>query len=55
MLVVEDERSIRELVAQQFDARLRLEASPMAAKGCLCCAEPYDVVVLDLMLPEVDG
>jgi DNA-binding response OmpR family regulator len=57
VLVVEDERSIRELVAQQ-----------LRRAGCDCDAvadgreglerllhEPYDVVVLDLMLPGVDG
>jgi DNA-binding response OmpR family regulator len=57
VLVVEDERSIRELVAEQ-----------LSLAGYDCCAvadgteglrrlqhEAFDVVVLDLMLPGTDG
>ena len=57
MLLVEDERSIRDLVSSQ-----------LRKAGYDCCAEadgrrgleliltrPFDVVVLDLMLPGVDG
>ena len=57
MLLVEDERSIRDLVSSQ-----------LRKAGYDCCAEgdgrrgleliltrPFDVVVLDLMLPGIDG
>jgi DNA-binding response OmpR family regulator len=56
-LVVEDEPHIRELVA----LHLGLEglAVTMAADGeealRLTAAEPFDVIVLDLMLPRIDG
>jgi DNA-binding response OmpR family regulator len=57
VLVVEDERSIRELVSQQLD-RAGYECLAVAdgRKGLeLMLTEPFDVVVLDLMLPGVDG
>jgi DNA-binding response OmpR family regulator len=57
VLVVEDERSIRELVSDQLrragydcrsvgDGRVGLQ---------LLLEEPFDAIVLDLMLPHVDG
>src|ERR1700730_3300226 len=57
VLVVEDERSIRELVSDQLrragydcqsvgDGRTGLQ---------LLLQEPFDAIVLDLMLPHVDG
>jgi len=57
VLVVEDERSIRELVAQQLRrAGYECRAVASGAEGLeLLLEEPFDVVVLDLMLPGVDG
>jgi DNA-binding response OmpR family regulator len=57
VLVVEDERRIRELVCRQL-ARAGYDAQGIAdGRDGLhrLLAEPYDVVVLDLMLPGVDG
>jgi DNA-binding response OmpR family regulator len=57
VLVVEDERSIRELVANQLQ-RLGYSCDVVAdgREGLdRLLHEPYDVVVLDLMLPHVDG
>ncbi len=57
VLVVEDERSIRELVAQQLTrAGYTCQAVSDGADGLRWLLnEPFDVVVLDLMLPGVDG
>src|SRR5215831_488360 len=57
VLLVEDERSIRELVSSQ----LRKAGYDCCAEGDgrrgleLILTQPFDVVVLDLMLPGVDG
>ena len=56
-LVVEDEPHIRELVA----LHLRLEGLHVVEAGSgddairIAEAEPFDLVILDLMLPRVDG
>jgi DNA-binding response OmpR family regulator len=56
-LVVEDEPNIRELVALHLGIE-GLHVTP-AADGeeaiRLASTEPFDVVVLDLMLPKIDG
>ena len=57
VLVVEDERSIRELVSQQLH-RAGYECCEAAdgRRGLeLMLTEPFDAVVLDLMLPGMDG
>ena len=57
VLLVEDEKSIRELVAQQL-RRVGYECDAVGdgREGLArSLNEPYDVVVLDLMLPNVDG
>jgi DNA-binding response OmpR family regulator len=57
VLVVEDDEHIRELV----ELHLRLEglSTVSAAEGNdglrLARAEPFDLVILDLMLPGLDG
>src|SRR5437868_5958873 len=57
ILLVEDERSIRELVAQQLRrAGYECEAVGDGRQGLtLSLEQPFDVVVLDLMLPNIDG
>jgi two-component system alkaline phosphatase synthesis response regulator PhoP len=57
VLVVEDERSIRELVSTQLDrAGYRCLAVGDGRDAlALALTETFDVVVLDLMLPGVDG
>lgn len=56
-LVVEDEPNIRELVSLHLGLE-GLQVTP-AADGesalRLAGAEPFDIVVLDLMLPKIDG
>jgi DNA-binding response OmpR family regulator len=57
VLLVEDEKSIRELVAQQLRrVGFECEAVGDGREGLArSLSEPFDVVVLDLMLPNVDG
>jgi DNA-binding response OmpR family regulator len=57
VLVLEDERSIRELVAQQLaQAGYACEAIADGGAGLRRLREQrFDVIVLDLMLPGVDG
>ena len=57
VLLVEDERSIRELVSDQlrragYDCR---SVSDGRVGLQLLLEEPFDAIVLDLMLPNVDG
>src|SRR5580765_4594312 len=57
VLLVEDERSIRELVSDQlrragYDCR---SVSDGRVGLQLLLEEPFDAIVLDLMLPHVDG
>ena len=57
VLLVEDEKSLRELVAQQL-RRVGYDCEAVAdgREGlALSLSRPFDVVVLDLMLPNVDG
>jgi DNA-binding response OmpR family regulator len=57
VLVVEDERNIRDLIALHLD----LEGLSVTAVGDgtealrLARSEPFDLIVLDLMLPGLDG
>jgi DNA-binding response OmpR family regulator len=57
VLVVEDEAHIRELI----QLHLRLEGLDIAAVGdghdalARAASEPFDLIILDLMLPGVDG
>ena len=57
VLLVEDEKSIRDLVAQQLrHVGYDCEAVGDGQEGLtLSLSQPFDVVVLDLMLPNVDG
>jgi DNA-binding response OmpR family regulator len=56
-LLVEDEPTIRELVALHLglEGLSVVEAATGDAAIRLATAEPFDLVVLDLMLPNVDG
>jgi DNA-binding response OmpR family regulator len=57
VLLVEDERPIRDLVSQQLTrAGYDCRAVSDGREGLqLLLEEPFDVIVLDLMLPNVDG
>jgi two-component system, OmpR family, response regulator MtrA len=57
VLVVEDDPSIREVASLGLrGAGLRVETAANGREGLVRFrAEPYDLVVLDVMLPELDG
>jgi DNA-binding response OmpR family regulator len=57
VLVVEDNRSLVANLLDYFEARGHaLDAAPDGATGLhLACNQAYDVVVLDWMLPRMDG
>ena len=57
VLLIEDERSIRELVSEQLRrAGYDCRAVGDGREGLqLLLEEPFDAIVLDLMLPHVDG
>jgi DNA-binding response OmpR family regulator len=56
-LVVEDEPNIRELVALHLGLEGLTVTSAVDGEEALrfASAEPFDIVVLDLMLPKIDG
>lgn len=56
-LVVEDEPHIRELVSLHLGLEgLRVSTAADGQEALrLAAAEPFDVIVLDLMLPKIDG
>lgn len=57
VLVVEDDEHIRDLVALHLGLEgLRVTEAPDGTEGLrLARAEPFDLIVLDLMLPGIDG
>jgi two-component system, OmpR family, alkaline phosphatase synthesis response regulator PhoP len=57
VLVVEDETNIRELVALhlKLENTLPIEVADGTAALQLARAEKYDLIILDLMLPGIDG
>jgi two-component system response regulator MtrA len=57
VLLVEDDPSIREIASLGLrGAGLRVETAADGREALACFhAEPYDLVVLDVMLPELDG
>ena len=58
ILVVEDETSIASFVAMYLQERRLRRCAPSATGGdalTQVAAEPPDLVVLDLMLPDIDG
>jgi two-component system response regulator MtrA len=57
VLLVEDDPSIREVASLGLrGAGLSVETAADGRDGLVCFrAEPYDLVVLDVMLPELDG
>jgi two-component system alkaline phosphatase synthesis response regulator PhoP len=57
VLVVEDEANIRELVALhlRLETLTPVEAADGAAGLELARARPFDLIILDLMLPGLDG
>lgn len=57
VLIVEDEANIREVIAQylELEGFMVLQAADGAEALRLAASQPPDLVVLDLMLPGIDG
>ena len=57
ILIVDDEENIRKVIREylEFEGFLRFEASN-GEEAISCCKESsYDLVVLDIMMPKIDG
>jgi DNA-binding response OmpR family regulator len=57
LLIVEDEKTVREMLAQHFEAEgFNVLSAADGVKGLTLAREKNpDLIVLDLMLPEMDG
>lgn len=57
ILVIEDEKRIAELIARGLEtAGFQVESAQEGLKGLeLAQAHDYDLIILDLLLPDVDG
>jgi PAS domain S-box-containing protein len=58
VLVVDDNATNRRILAAHLDAwgmRARATESPLEALGWIQAAEPFDVGILDMHMPEMDG
>ena len=57
LLIVEDERNIRELLRSHFEAEgyACVAAADGGAALAFVNGRPFDIIVLDLMLPGMDG
>lgn len=57
ILIADDEALIRELVSEYFEAQgaIITEASDGAEAIGLCEKNQYDAIILDIMMPKVDG
>ncbi|MCL1912316.1 MAG: response regulator transcription factor [Eubacteriaceae bacterium] len=57
MLVVDDESRIREIIKKyaEFEGYQASEAQDGMQAVSMCKANSYDIVVMDIMMPELDG
>lgn len=57
ILVVDDEAKIRELIRKyaEFEGHTISEASDGLTAVQMCRQNPYDIVIMDIMMPELDG
>jgi CheY-like chemotaxis protein len=61
LLCIDDEPNVREMVVDSLGGIHKVEAAPSGARGlemfrsALRTNRPYDVVITDLGMPEVDG
>ena len=58
ILVVDDEEPIREVVSSMLNQagyHARKAASGMEALELLDCGEDFELILTDLMMPELDG
>lgn len=57
ILIVDDEEKIREIIKKyaQFEGYEITEAADGKEAVALCMEHDYDVIVMDVMMPEIDG
>ena len=57
ILVVDDEARIRELIRKyaEFEGYAVSEASDGLSAVHMCRQNAYDIVIMDIMMPELDG
>ncbi len=57
ILVVDDESRIRALIRKyaEFESHRVTEAGDGMEAVCLCRRETYDLIIMDIMMPELDG
>ena len=57
VLIVDDEKDFLDIMAERMDARGMQVSTATSAEDALkmVLKEPYDAVIMDLMMPEMDG
>jgi len=57
LLIVDDEEKIRQLLRKyaEFDGHQVVEAADGMAAVRLCREQDFDAIVMDVMMPELDG
>ena len=57
ILIVDDEKDFLDIMAERMDARGMEVSTATSAEDALkmVLKEPYDAVIMDLMMPEMDG
>ncbi len=57
ILIVDDEEMIRRLVAKYatYEGHAITEAKDGMEAVALCKAQPFDIIIIDIMMPELDG
>jgi DNA-binding response OmpR family regulator len=57
VLIVDDEKDFLDIMAERMDARGMEVSTATSAEDALkmVLKEPYDAIIMDLMMPEMDG
>ena len=57
VLLIDDEKDFLEIMAERMEARGMIVSTASSAEDALemVLTESYDVVIMDLMMPEMDG
>jgi DNA-binding response OmpR family regulator len=57
VLIIDDEKDFLDIMAERMDARGLKVSTATSAEDALkmVLKEPYDAIIMDLMMPEMDG